>query len=184
MNKNMLILGGYSKNNISWIENMELEYKLNYNVNIIKYDNWYNDSEMDFNHEINKIYNTIKDKNIDIIIAKSIGIYLTTKLIDKYNIKPKLIIFLGYPLNVLKEENLDIKDDIINLSKTNKVFIIQQDKDPLCYIENLREEFDNKIPIIKINGNDHSYNNYDDLKIIIDNILNKNIETIIYNKNE
>lgn len=177
MNKeNLLIIGGYSKNNIKWLKNMKEVFNQGYNTFTIKYNNWYNNYEK----EIDKIYKSIKENNITTIIAKSIGIYLIVKLLDKYNIKINNIIFMGYPLKLLKENNIDIEDKIKNIK--TKLMIIEQDKDILCSYEELVNIFGSN-NTIKIDGSDHSYNNYDDLKIIIDNLLNKNIKTIIHNKN-
>ena len=169
MKKNILILGGYSKNNIEWIENVKSICNLDNNVFIVKYDNWYNYKEMDFNKEIEKILSIINNEHIDIIIAKSIGIYLLTKLKDI--IKLKNIIFIGYPLEVLKKENIDIKDAIKKMNKENKLYIIQQEKDPLCSYNKLKNMFNNEIKLIKIDGNDHAYDNYHELINLINKII-------------
>ena len=111
MNKQkILILGGYSSNNKSWIDNMGKALN-NYYIKVIKYDNWYNESEMNYTIEIEKIYSTIIENKIDTIIAKSIGIYLIIKLLKKYDVTINNIIFMGYPLRVLEENNLLIKNE-------------------------------------------------------------------------
>ena len=179
--KNILILGGYSKNNIPWINNIKEVFKNDYNINIIKYDNWYNDLEMDYDIEIDKIYSSIIDNKIDTIIAKSIGIYLVVKLLDKMDIKLDNIIFMGYPLKVLKENNIDINNNIININKKYNLYFIEQENDILCSYDELVNLFSD-INVIKINGSDHSYSNYDDLKMIIDELINNKVKTIIHNK--
>ena len=56
MNKhNILILGGYSNKNISWIKEMKEQYSINYNTKIIEYNHWYNNKELNIEQEINKI---------------------------------------------------------------------------------------------------------------------------------
>lgn len=180
--KNILVLGGYSKINESWIRGIKEVLNDNYNVYNFKYEHWGNNLEMDFDNEIDKIYNVIKDNNIKNIIAKSIGIYLIVKLLDKYNIELDNIIFMGYPLRVLKEDNIELNKEIINIDIKYNLYFIQQEYDILCSFDELNSLF-NDMDIIKINGNDHSYSNYDDLKMIIEELLENNVKTIIYNKN-
>ena len=59
MKENILILGGYSKNNITWIKEMNNILQIDYKTYIMEYDNWYNDIDMDFDFEVDKIYNKI-----------------------------------------------------------------------------------------------------------------------------
>lgn len=180
MNK-ILILGGYSKNNITWLENINKVFSKDYNTFTIKYDNWFNDANMNYDIEIDKIYKLIKENNITTIIAKSIGIYLISKLLNKYDIKLNNIIFMGYPLKVLEENNININDDIININKNYNLYFIEQENDILCSYDKLINLFKD-INAIKINGSDHSYSNYNDIKWIIDELLENDVKTIIHNK--
>ena len=150
MNKeNILILGGYSKNNITWIKNMEEIFNIDYKTHIVKYDNWYNNNEINYDIEIDKIYNLVKENNITTIIAKSIGIYLIVKLLDKYDIKLNNIIFMGYPLKVLEENNININNNIMKINKKYNLYFIEQENDILCSYDELINLFTD-INIIKI----------------------------------
>ena len=179
--KNILILGGYSKINLNWIENMNEIFSENYNTHIVKYDNWFNELDMNYDIEIEKIYKLIKENNITNIIAKSIGIYLIVELLKKYPIKINNIIFIGYPLKVLQEKNIDITYDIVAINKKYTLFFIEQENDILCSYNELINLFKD-INAIKVNGSDHSYSNYDDIKMITNEIIENNIKTIIHNK--
>lgn len=155
--KNMLILGGNSSKNISWINTMNDFYKEEYNVKIVEYDNWYNEKEMDFDKELEKVGSILGNNNFDIVLAKSIGLVIICYLYRKINIKNKKIVFMGYPKMMLDNENISIKDDIYKLNKDNKLLIVQQENDPLCSYEVLNKELDN-VELLKVDGNDHSYN--------------------------
>ena len=155
--KKMLILGGNSKNNISWINELKNNYSANYDVSKVEYDNWYNDKEMDFDYEIEKVGKLIKDTNYDIIVAKSIGMVIICYLSREINIKNKKIIFMGYPKYFLDKENVNIKDDIYKLNSENKLLLIQQKEDPLCSYKDAYDDL-KSVDIVEIEGNDHSYN--------------------------
>lgn len=169
--KKMLILGGNDKINISWIEEKQKEYNINYNVEIIKYDNWFNNEIINFDNEINKISSLVDSKNIDVVIAKSIGILLSLKAIKRNILAPKIIIFMGYPLNALKEEKINIFNNLLELGAQTKMLMIQQNEDPLCHAKKLKELITDKIPIINIDGNDHTYNEIKIIKKYIDEFI-------------
>ena len=54
MKKNIIILGGNSSNNKKWLKQMELTYQKDYNVYGVYYDNWENNTDIDFNIELEK----------------------------------------------------------------------------------------------------------------------------------
>lgn len=174
--KNILILGGNSTKNIEWIKKMELLYLKDYNVNIIKYDNWYNENRINIENELEKIKNISLSKKIDIIIAKSIGMLLTVKAVNLNYINPKVIIFMGYPLKFFNEEKIDIINDILELRNKSKMFFIQQNNDPQCSGSQIDKIINGKIPLIIIEGNDHQYNQLKIIKKYIDNFIELNYE--------
>ena len=149
--KNMLILGGNSKKNIAWLKKMVELYKSEYNVKTVEYNNWQNDKEMDFDYELEKIRNILVNDDIDIIIAKSIGLIFISYIVRNINIKNKTIVFMGYPMNLLEKENIDITGEINKLSSNNKLLIIQEDNDPLGSYEDVYKVL-NKVNVIKIDG--------------------------------
>lgn len=163
---------------------MEELYSVNYDVTSIKYDNWYNNERINLDKEIKKLIAKVESKNIKIVVAKSIGMLLATKIITQNIIKPKLIIYMGYPFNFFEEEKINILDEILELRKNFKILFIQQTKDPQCHAESLKKITNNVIPIISINGNDHSYNKFITIKKYIDEFvkLNDNSEFEVVKK--
>lgn len=173
--KNMLILGGYSKKNIGWMKQMKKNYKTDYNVFTLEYENWFTADRMDFEVELKKISEIVKEKQIDIVIAKSIGMYLLIKSIDRQILKPSTSILLGYPYEFFKEENINIIDNIVNLKNNTNILLIQQENDPQCSAELVKKITNNFVPIITIKGNDHSYNEFITIKKHVDGFINLNI---------
>lgn len=184
--KQALILAGNSKKNIYWIKKMEELYSVNYDVTSIKYDNWYNNERINLDKEIKKLIAKVESKNIEIVVAKSIGMLLATKIITQNIIKPKLIIYMGYPFKFFKEEKINILDEILELRKNFKILFIQQTQDPQCYAESFEKMTNNVIPIISINGNDHAYNKFITIKKYIDEFikLNDNSEFEVIKKDD
>lgn len=55
MFNNIIILGGNTSNNLSWIRKMENIYSKSYNVSILEFDNWKDDTMIDFDRESDKL---------------------------------------------------------------------------------------------------------------------------------
>lgn len=172
--KNMLILGGYSKYNINLVKNMKEIYSKDYNVTSMEYDHWHSDSEMNYEKELNKLKEVVENKNIDVVVAKSIGTYLSTKAIKRGILHPKQIIFLGYPLKFLQERNLSYMDDLLSVKEDYNTTFIQQEFDPMCSASKLKEILDGRIPVITVPGNDHSYGDVEGIKVHVDEFIKEN----------
>lgn len=179
-NKNMLILGGYSKYNIDLVKKMRELYSKDYNVTSMEYDHWYSDSEMNYEKELNKLEEVVKDKNIEVVVAKSIGTYLSTKAIKRGILHPKQIIFLGYPLKFLQERNLSYMEDLLSVKDNYSITFIQQEFDPMCSSKKLEEILDGRIPVITVLGDDHSYGDVEDIKVHADEFIKANSSKVYH----
>ena len=109
----MVILGGYSNKNIAWVDKISSLYKDKYNVNVIKYNHWYN-GDFNLDDEVEKL-SKLKDNYI--VIAKSIGTYITLLGLAKNYLNPKYVIFMGHPLLMYKEDSIDVKDTYYSARK-------------------------------------------------------------------
>ncbi len=87
-NKNILILGGNTSNNLEWIKKFTKDFQKDNKVKNIKYNHWNTDKELDFELETNKVLNELKEFNTYSIIAKSVGSIITLKAIKNNLIKP------------------------------------------------------------------------------------------------
>lgn len=168
--KNLLILGGYSKNNISWLKKFKNEFSKDYKVCDIFYEHWTSDNEFDFDIELKKIEKAVFNIQEYNIISKSIGSIITIIGVSKKIIKPKKIIILGYPLKLINEENLNINSLIKEIEKEVEILIIEQKDDPIGKYINVKNELD-YINIIEIPGNNHFYDDINIIKPLIDKFL-------------
>lgn len=169
--ENILILGGNSKNNISWIKEVNETFKNDYEVMDVYYDHWKNDSEIDFDIELKKLEKMLCNTNDYYIVAKSIGSIISLMGIEKNIIKPKGIIILGFPITFLKEQNFNYEPLIESAIKETKILIIQQQNDPLGKYSEVRNELQNIIKVVEVPGDDHSYNDIKSIKQLTDEFI-------------
>jgi len=168
--KNIIILGGNSNKNINWVYEMEKMFS-NYNIYSLKYDNWYNDKEIDIELELTKLINICNKLDDYIIICKSIGSIITFNGIINNLINPKKVIVLGLPIYMCYSDNIDIKSIVNSCSMKTKIMIIEQKNDPVGSSSDVLKILNDDIKFIEIEGNDHHYNNYLENKKIIDGFI-------------
>lgn len=171
MKDKILILGGYSNKNIPWINKMKEIFNKDYSTYLLEYQHWYSDKELDIEKEISNISKIINENNIDIVIAKSIGIVLVSMAIEKKLISPKKVVFLGYPKKVLDEEKMDILSNILEKKDEIDMIFIQQENDFQCSYEKLLELLPMDIKAFSIEGSDHSYSDVESIKMFVDEFL-------------
>ncbi len=170
--KNIIIIGGRSKNNIPWIENMQTEYRKDYNVSILYYDHWkIEDADMNFDLELDKLSNIIKQYKEYVIVAKSAGILLSLFGVNRGLIKPRLIITMGIPLKYANESNIDVKELFSKAKGKSKILVIQKRNDPQGSAQEIRKLLPKSISLIEIDGDDHTYNEISSIKKDIDEFI-------------
>ena len=168
MKQNIIILGGNSKNNIKWINDINNLFSSDYQTYNIYYDNWYNNKSINLDDELNKVIEIEKSLDNYNIICKSIGILITLNGILNNKLNPSHIFLLGIPLRFCKENNIDIINMIESVLDKTKVTIIQQKYDPLGFSSEIKKLIDNKINLFEIEGNNHHYEEFIEIKKIID----------------
>ena len=180
MKKTIIILGGNSLKNVKWIENIKKELENEYDVVLLKYNNWVNNKgDLDIEVEIEKLKKICSNYNNYIIVAKSIGILLSLIGIERKVINPEILIAMGVPLDFLKNYNYDLEDLFLKTSYTTKILVIQQKKDYQGSFIDVSKILPSSIPLIPINGSDHAYNNLFLLKKYIDSFIKLNSTTYI-----
>lgn len=172
--KNVIILGGNSPNNINWIKSMEKTYKTDYNVSTLSFDNWQDNTMINFNRESKKLVSLCEEKENYIIIAKSAGAISVAQAIKSKRIKPKLLIVMGFPLQFSLDNNINIKSLFNDISKVCKILVIQQKYDPQGNAKKISELLDKNILIKIINGNNHVYANFNLIKEQVDSFIDMN----------
>lgn len=168
--KNLLILGGNSKKNISWLAKFKNEFSKDYEVKDIFYEHWSNNNEIDLDLELEKTSNMTLNLKDYYMISKSIGSIISIMGISKKVIKPKKLVILGYPLDLLKRNNLNINLLINDIFKDTEILVIQQVEDPIGKYIDVVNELSN-IKVVGIPGNDHLYDNVKIIRPLIDEFL-------------
>lgn len=161
---NIIILGGNTPNNIKWLQKMTNVYEKDYNVFILSFDNWKNNTMIDFEKESKKLIKLCNGKENYTIIAKSAGAILAAIEIKKKNINPSRLIVLGLPLKFSFNNHIDVKKIFDDINNKCKVLIIQQKYDPQGSAKEVYDMFDGKIIVKTINGNKHIYANFLQIK--------------------
>lgn len=169
--KNLIILGGNSKNNISWVKRITKIFSNDYKTHGFYYEHWNNDKEINFDIELDKLKRIHNDINDYFIVAKSIGSIVTLMGIEKHIIKPKKIVIMGFPLELIKSTNFNIDSLIDSAIKETKILVIEQKHDPLGSYEEVYKSLPKHIKVIEISGHYHVYNNMNVIKPIIDSFF-------------
>lgn len=170
--KNIILLGGNTKNNIEWIKKTKKQFVQDYNVYELYYDHWYNDDEINIDIELDKLVNITNKTDNYFIVSKSIGSIISLIGIQKERLKPQKLVIMGLPLRYIERVGIDIGMYLDNALIKSEVIIIQQENDPIGKYSEVAELLCNRnIRLEKIPGHYHIYNNMDCIKPIIVNFL-------------
>lgn len=162
----LIILGGNSLGNKNWIQEIDKYLKSDYPTEAFYYSHWENPSrEIDFEKELEKLSEFIKDKNITnySIVAKSAGFVLSLQGVTKDILKPRTIVGYGLPIEYANYRGIDLKILIETSSKSTNILCIQADKDPqgdLILTERLILDL---IPIYSIKDYTHNYDSFEQM---------------------
>jgi hypothetical protein len=129
---------------------------------ISSYRHWKEDIEPDIYYEAEKFRNI----SVDLVVAKSLGTLIATKAYESYSFKTKRAIFIGNPLRRLIPEYVELLDHFAN---TVPILFIQQTSDPkgsYRQLESITQRYE-LCNTVEVSGNDHLYNNFNELKSII-----------------
>lgn len=170
--KKVIILGGNKNHNIKWLKKMKSIYQKDYDVYDFYYDNWVTDTDIDFDIELKKLEELIKNDNEYIVIAKSAGDILSLMGISSGMIKLKKLIMMGLPLKFTESHNIDLKYLLNEASKKTEIMVIQQRYDPLGKASDIKNILPDNIEFVAINGNQHTYAKYEYIKDIVDKFIN------------
>ena len=173
----LIILPGNSKKyNEQWLYDSEKHLKDFFEgVTTHYYKHWKNDTDsIDLDHEVNELVKEAKDLDKYVIYAKSAGIVTTIKALNQNKISPKKCIFAGSPFKWAAENDPKFKDRFENLQ--TPILFIQQTNDPFFEYEELEKFLEKNPPenyqLIEIVGDNHAYDNYEELKQMVIDFVN------------
>ena len=172
----LILLSGNSKNTKNWIEEVEVKLKPLFNsTHVHGYSHWNtdNNNKIDLGLELKNLTDYLKAKEDYVIFAKSAGAVLTLKGIFEKKIFPLKCVLVGIPTLWCKEEQVPLEKFIKDYSITT-VFI-QKDNDPLGKADELKNLLKRNnvknFKIVEIPGEDHHYEDLDQIKEIVKNLI-------------
>lgn len=178
----IIFLGGNSKKNQTWIQEVKASFLSNYPLSVIlDYESWKEDTPQDVNFEIEaqKLSKIVQNYEKYIIFAKSAGIFITLKTIKEYKIKPDFCMFLGFPKYWLDEKGENYNDLISNFDIP--AVLIQNTSDPACSFKDINEllkNLNNKINVIETPGDSHSYLDLNYYQKILNNQISIGLDSV------
>lgn len=167
---NILFLGGNSGRHKAWIHTMSEELAGPFRE-VIEHDykHWdTGESFTDINYEIAEIAQKVQGLEPFVVFAKSIGTVVAMRAMAEGLINPSSCVFLGVPLNVIKEMNVPFAEW---LKETNTpIYFVQNEYDPLGSAEELRmflPENINASKVVVLPGNTHDYTDTQNMSAVL-----------------
>lgn len=155
--------------NKGWIEDVESKLRDSFeHTQIHYYKHWTTGEELiDMDYELSRLVEKIADSKDYIVFAKSAGTLLTLRAIKENKIHPTKCIFTGTAVNWGREHSYPVDDWIQNYS--TPTLFMQKDQDPVISYRDLSKllvELNvQNYQIYKVAGNDHHYENLDEIML-------------------
>ena len=173
----VILLPGQHISNKEWIENVEKKFQEKFtNTKISYYDHWEKGEERtDIELETKKFLDIVNSSDEEyILFAKSIGSIIFFNSLKDLVKKPKGVLIVGIAYNLAKELNYDFT----NLKEyiSYPVNIYQKEFDPAGYYADIMSIDGGNITVnqyecVGEENNNHSYENYDYLLELLDNLV-------------
>jgi hypothetical protein len=159
---NIFALPGINQKTEKWASNLLQEFAAaDRKMTVQHYGHWDNggDQCLNFHGEVERL----KGCDIDMLIAKSLGVMIGLVACSKGIIAPSQLVLIGTPVTAFREQNLDLRQLVSGLSGTR--LFIQQVHDIVGSCASLRDEIGGieSVEIIEIPGDNHQYK---DLKLL------------------
>ena len=131
---NALILGGNSPHNKEWVQQVKAALTpLFTSIATHDYAHWASaGSTIDFEHELRAVQREIRALDDYVVFAKSAGVLLCLKGMAENIIRPEKVIFLGTPLNFVKQQAMEHEFENWLEKVTEPMLVIQNAHDPVA----------------------------------------------------
>lgn len=129
-----LILGGNSPHNREWVAQLRAAMTpLFGNIATHDYAHWASaGATIDFDHELRAVQREARMLNNYVIIAKSAGVLLSLKGIAENTLRPAKVVFLGTPLNYVRQHTMEHDFESWLRKATEPMLLVQNDHDPVA----------------------------------------------------
>ena len=173
---NLILLPGNSKRNETWLENVDARlqkyFKTTYRQNYYHWDK--GESDIDLIFEIEKFSLNASHLKPYAIFAKSVGALLALKAIYENKIVPSWCLFAGMPLELVKNESIDLKKWLNGINFP--IYIMQNNSDPVGAYNDVKwflSDVDSpNINVIETPGSTHNYDDIDLFERLVRDLLN------------
>lgn len=171
---NALILGGNSPHNKEWVQQLQTALTpLFAKIATHDYAHWASaGSTIEFDHELRAVQRDIRVLDDYVVIAKSAGALLALKGMAENIIRPEKVIFLGVPLNFVRQHAMEHEFDSWLKKLTEPLLLIQNDHDPVAtsaevdrYVRSVISP--SLITFAELPGNTHDYTDFATLTTVI-----------------
>ena len=161
----MKILGlpGVIPETKKWMQELLLALDgYSFDSRIQEYRHWSDGSDEDIDYEAS----CLKESIVDLVIAKSLGTFVSTYAFDAYNFRPQRAVFIGSPIRRHRSNNYELLSAFVESVPT---LFIQQTADfngSYNELSKVVQAFPNTV-ITEVPGDDHIYSNIGELQRII-----------------
>ncbi len=165
---NLILLGGNSLQNKTWIKEVEMVFKPDFDSTRIQYyDHWQTGEKViGFDKELEKMVSSLAGQKDYVIFAKSIGTFLTLKAVHRKLINPKKCIFVGTPVLWSRAHNFGADEWLEGYSIPT--LFVQKTLDPVMHFADLKTLLEQlavkNYRLVEIPGESHDYESIDQLK--------------------
>lgn len=173
-----LILGGNSPHNKEWVQHLHAALApLFTNIATHDYAHWANAGTIiEFDHELRAVQREIRLLNDYVVIAKSAGALLALKGMAENTIRPEKVVFIGVPLNFVRQHALEHEFDSWLKKITEPLLVIQNDHDPVATSAEVDRYFKSVISpslitFAELPGNTHDYVDFSTLTTLVANFV-------------
>lgn len=172
---NLLLLSGESISNKAWIENIEVTLRDQFaTTKILHYDHWANGGDtIDLQVEYSKLISLANKMSDYAIFAKSIGTVLSVRGIFEKKLIPVKCVFVGAAL-LVGERNIPEFPIWMEGFSVPTLFITKT-FDPVAPADKLRDLLVRyhvqNYQFIEITGDNHKYDNLEEIKGLITNFI-------------
>lgn len=172
---NLILLGGNSPINKQWLHDLATALKTHFpSPYIHHYRHWETgEALIDLDYELEVLTKNLPAEPY-IILAKSAGVLLTLKGVAEKLLNPQKCIFLGTPILWAKDNHFVVESWLGNHSLPT--LFIQQAHDPAMSFNDLKQYLEQEntknYQLFELSGDDHIYDNFDQLRDPIITFIN------------
>ncbi len=176
--KKLIVLPGNDKRNREWIDEVAKNFgSIFEETRSHYYKHWENDElSIDFDHEVNEVTKKVVEWEEFTVFAKSAGTLITLMSLKAGKLKPKMAVFVGFPLDFARQKGIDVHTLIRDIEIP--LIVIQKKNDPQATaeeLENFLKDKDLNYTFVGIEGDDH---HYEDIELLKDIFLDKQKELL------